>query len=51
MEDGREFGRITGYPGEDHFWGLLAEMLRKLQAATGSRKAGPPSFGRSIEES
>jgi hypothetical protein len=20
---GREVGRITGYPGEDHFWGLL----------------------------
>jgi hypothetical protein len=51
MEDGREFGRITGYPGEDHFWGLLAEMLGKLQATTGSRKAGSPSITRSIEDS
>lgn len=25
--DGREIGRIEGYPGEDFFWGLLAELL------------------------
>ncbi|HWC91653.1 MAG TPA: thioredoxin, partial [Pseudolabrys sp.] len=23
IENGREIGRIRGYPGEDHFWGLL----------------------------
>ncbi|WP_349360541.1 transcriptional regulator [Stappia sp.] len=28
--DGREVGRIRGYPGEDFFWGLLAEMIEKL---------------------
>jgi thioredoxin-related protein len=28
--DGKEYGRITGYPGEDFFWGLLAELIRKL---------------------
>ena len=27
VDEGRELGRILGYPGEDHFWGLLAEML------------------------
>jgi hypothetical protein len=26
---GRELGRITGYPGEDHFWGLLAAEIRQ----------------------
>ena len=28
VQDGREVGRIEGYPGEDFFWGLLANMLR-----------------------
>lgn len=27
VDDGRELGRILGYPGEMHFWGLLEEML------------------------
>jgi thioredoxin-related protein len=36
MEEGQELGRITGYPGEDHFWGLLGVLLKKLNAATGS---------------
>tara|TARA_A100001011_G_C14265141_1_gene824304 strand:- start:188 stop:625 length:438 start_codon:yes stop_codon:yes gene_type:complete len=27
---GQELGRITGYPGEDHFWMLLDELLKKL---------------------
>ncbi|MEZ5779571.1 MAG: hypothetical protein R3E44_14545 [Paracoccaceae bacterium] len=27
VADGREAGRIEGYPGEDFFWGLLANML------------------------
>jgi hypothetical protein len=27
LRDGQEVARITGYPGEDHFWGLLAGML------------------------
>lgn len=29
MEKGREVGRILGYPGEDFFWGLLEEILKK----------------------
>lgn len=37
---GREVGRIVGYPGEDHFWGLLEEMLEKLP-----RQAEPQSAG------
>ena len=31
VEDGREVGRIMGYPGEDFFWGLLAEMFADLR--------------------
>ena len=31
MQDGKEIGRILGYPGEDFFWGLLAEELSKLK--------------------
>jgi hypothetical protein len=27
---GREVGRIVGYPGEAHFWGLLAEQVARL---------------------
>ena len=26
--DGKEIGRIRGYPGEDFFWGLLGDMLQ-----------------------
>jgi hypothetical protein len=27
VEQGREIGRIRGYPGEDNFWGLLAGLI------------------------
>lgn len=30
VENGREVDRITGYPGADFFWGLLDQMLGKL---------------------
>ncbi len=30
IDNGKEFGRINGYPGEGHFWGLLDEMVEKL---------------------
>jgi hypothetical protein len=29
LRDGRELGRITGYPGEAHFWGLLGALLQR----------------------
>lgn len=29
-DKGKEVGRITGYPGTDFFWGLLGELLNKL---------------------
>lgn len=30
VDNGREFGRIRGYPGDTFFWGLLANMLERL---------------------
>lgn len=30
VDEGREIGRITGYPGSDFFYGLLDELLRRL---------------------
>jgi hypothetical protein len=33
VDRGREIGRIRGYPGEDHFWGLLGVLIKKLDAA------------------
>jgi hypothetical protein len=40
VDRGREIGRIRGYPGEDHFWGLLGVMMKKLDASrTGGERA------------
>jgi hypothetical protein len=33
VDNGREIGRIRGYPGEDHFWGLLGALINKLGTA------------------
>ncbi len=37
VDKGREIGRIRGYPGEDFFWGLLGQLIKRLP----SEKAGP----------
>jgi hypothetical protein len=34
MDAGREIGRITGYQGEDAFWGLLTGMLEKSEGVS-----------------
>lgn len=36
VEQGRELGRIEGYPGEAHFWGRLEQLAQQLplQSAT-----------------
>ena len=31
LDNGVEVGRIEGYPGEDFFWGLLAQMIAATQ--------------------
>ncbi len=35
VDKGREIGRITGYPGADFFWGLLAQLVAKLEPQAG----------------
>lgn len=40
LERGREVGRITGYPGEANFWGLLGEMIGKLEPVAGCPQGG-----------
>jgi hypothetical protein len=40
VDEGREIGRIEGYPGEDFFWGLLEHLVLRLpapQPSTASR--------------
>ena len=31
VQNGNEIGRIEGYPGEDHFWGLLTMMFENAK--------------------
>ena len=38
VDNGREIGRIRGYPGEDSFWGLLGILIKKLDG-TGAEHA------------
>lgn len=35
LDDGRETGRLEGYPGEDFFWFLLGELIEDAQAEAG----------------
>ena len=46
VENGAEFGRIRGYPGETFFWGLLANLLERLDrgepSAPAPNAAAPP---------
>ena len=40
VENGREIGRIRGYPGENHFWGLLGVLIKQLDnSGTGGERA------------
>lgn len=34
---GREVGRILGYPGEDHFWGLLGMEIERNRTALAAK--------------
>jgi hypothetical protein len=45
VENGREFGRIRGYPGDTFFFGLLANMIERLdrgESTTASDTGAPP---------
>lgn len=41
VENGTEFGRIRGYPGETFFWGLLANLIERLDR--GEPSSPPPN--------
>jgi hypothetical protein len=41
LRDGAETGRIEGYPGEDFFWPLLADMIEQAQLPSPSDAAAP----------
>ncbi len=50
LDEGREVGRITGYPGEDFFWPILDELLERMERArlsacrvVGKEKANCPA--------
>lgn len=42
LHEGREIGRILGYPGEDFFWALLDELMVKLKKVQKSEIAACP---------
>lgn len=42
VHNSQEIGRIRGYPGEDHFWGLLGALMKELDAVrTGGEPVSP----------
>lgn len=43
MHEGREVGRIVGYGGDEAFWSLLGELIRKLDRGKESRRAPAPA--------
>lgn len=42
VDNGKELGRIVGYPGEMHFWGLLGEMLPAPPSGVQASEAQAP---------
>lgn len=36
VENGQELGRISGYPGEDFFWGFLGNLIAKIPQPAGT---------------
>ena len=41
VDQGREIGRIEGYPGENFFWGLLENLVLKLPSPNATTGAAP----------
>src|SRR5262245_16736085 len=45
IDQGREIGRIRGYPGDTFFWGLLANLIERLdrgEVAPAEAPTSPP---------
>jgi len=41
LDDGKEVGRIRGYPGEDFFWGMLGELINKARKNAKTKAVAP----------
>ena len=41
VEDGREIGRIQGYPGDSFFWGLLDRLVEQLSSGLPDGQGAP----------
>jgi hypothetical protein len=52
VDNGREFGRIRGYPGDVFFWGLLANLIERLDRGepTPANVGGDPPAGATFAE-
>jgi len=52
IDQGREFGRIRGYPGDIFFWGLLANLIERLDRGepTPANVGGDPPPGATFAE-
>src|SRR4051794_176226 len=52
IDAGREIGRIRGYPGDTFFWGLLANLIERLDRGEGAPPEGPaaPPAGATFAE-
>ena len=51
VEDGREVGRIEGYPGDEFFWARLENLLERSRRPTPgetTRDASPPAGATAI---
>ena len=49
IDQGREVGRISGYPGEDFFWGFLESLVAKIPTPSGNCLSPPPSHSDQTE--
>ena len=45
VENGEELGRIEGYPGDAHFWGLLERLLAQLPSSNLKGMSAPAPDG------
>ena len=43
IDAGREIGRIRGYPGDTFFWGLLANLIERLDRGESAPPEAPSS--------
>ena len=53
VDEGREIGRIRGYPGDTFFWGLLANLIERLdrgESAPPEPAAASPPRGATFGE-